>query len=524
METFVLNYEADYYSGIKSITFNGKNAYELRGKFFDDLHNNTFSGTNRKDAVEHIEHYLKIIDPIRLPNVDHGRLRIVVYPISLTGGNLPGAYHIRNSLHYQDLEWYEALEDSELKDEALRNKDINTAYPLHTIRRIDCLDFICLYFLCTFKNIIASSVNTAYSCTPVTPPDVEVMAVLRTKVRTGLSLENGVKQLFHQKAWGTRLKFSTAFHPQTDGQSERTIQTLEDMLRSCALEWTGNWDDYICLVEFAYNNSWHASIKCAPFEMLYGRKCRALICWDQIGERVIEGPEMIEVTNARVVVAKEKLKEARTQEDPEMEIEEEEPEEEPVEELEPLPGHGDQFDAHPNQQPGNMNGWVDEDDDDEEEDEDEENEDADMEEDDDADIIFLYEAEDADDELEVEEAGVEPETEGVDVELEAEEPDGVPEAFVGGLAPWALRCDLEALRRHERIKEAESETAKPLTKLPQKNKPFIWGNDEEKAFQTLKRKLCSAPILSLPEGSKDFVVYCDASLRGFGAVLMQREK
>nr|GFB34442.1 putative nucleotidyltransferase, ribonuclease H [Tanacetum cinerariifolium] len=115
-----------------------------------------------------------------------------------------------------------------------------------------------------------------------------------------------------QKAWGTRLKFSTAFHPQTDGQSARTIQTLEDMLHSCALEWTGNWDDYICLVEFAYNNSWHASIKCAPFEMLYGRKCRASICWDQVGERVIEGPEMIDVTNKKVAVAKKKLKEART--------------------------------------------------------------------------------------------------------------------------------------------------------------------------------------------------------------------
>nr|GFC34115.1 putative nucleotidyltransferase, ribonuclease H [Tanacetum cinerariifolium] len=75
---------------------------------------------------------------------------------------------------------------------------------------------------------------------------------------------------------------------------------------------TGNWDDYICLVEFAYNNSWHASIKCAPFERLYGRKCRAPICWDQVRERVIEGPEMIEVTNAKVDVAKEKLKEART--------------------------------------------------------------------------------------------------------------------------------------------------------------------------------------------------------------------
>nr|GFD41142.1 Gag protease polyprotein [Tanacetum cinerariifolium] len=71
-----------------------------------------------------------------------------------------------------------------------------------------------------------------------------------------------------QKAWGTRLKFSTAFHPQTDGQTERIIQTLEDMLRSCALEWTGNWDDYICLVEFAYNNSWHAGMLASSVPLL----------------------------------------------------------------------------------------------------------------------------------------------------------------------------------------------------------------------------------------------------------------
>nr|GFC80508.1 DNA/RNA polymerases superfamily protein [Tanacetum cinerariifolium] len=115
-----------------------------------------------------------------------------------------------------------------------------------------------------------------------------------------------------QKAWGTRLKFSTAFHPQTDGQSEKTIQTLEDMLRACALEWTGNWDEYLCLVEFAYNNSWHASIKVAPFELLYGRKCRVPICWNDVGKRLIEGPELIEITNEKVVVAKEKLKEARS--------------------------------------------------------------------------------------------------------------------------------------------------------------------------------------------------------------------
>ncbi|GJV00350.1 hypothetical protein Tco_1329620 [Tanacetum coccineum] len=234
METFAPNDKADYYSGITSIIVNGKNAYELKGKFLDDLHNNAFCGTNMKDVVEHIEYYLKIIDPIKLPNVDHDKLRVVVFPISLAGGalwgywkmggdeikvsddessdleeywsdkeetvknlkietnvfdyetplclafnefnyllkvydkpwldngiwnepkpvkhtcksfnyktgcsewptyswredsycnggDLPGAYHIGNSLHYQDLEWYKALEDSELKNEALRNKAI----------------------------------------------------------------------------------------------------------------------------------------------------------------------------------------------------------------------------------------------------------------------------------------------------------------------------------------------------------------------------------------------------------------
>ncbi|GJS42244.1 2-methylene-furan-3-one reductase-like protein [Tanacetum coccineum] len=85
METFAPNDKADYYSGITSITVNGKNAYELKGKFLDDLHNNAFSGTNGKDAVEHIEYYLKIIDPIKLPKVDHDKLRVVVFPISLAG-------------------------------------------------------------------------------------------------------------------------------------------------------------------------------------------------------------------------------------------------------------------------------------------------------------------------------------------------------------------------------------------------------------------------------------------------------
>ncbi|GJU19905.1 putative reverse transcriptase domain-containing protein [Tanacetum coccineum] len=81
-----------------------------------------------------------------------------------------------------------------------------------------------------------------------------------------------------QKALGTNLDMSTAYHPQTDGQSKRTIQTLEDMLRACAIDFGKGWVNHFPLVEFSYNNSYHASIKAAPFEALYGRKCRSPVC------------------------------------------------------------------------------------------------------------------------------------------------------------------------------------------------------------------------------------------------------
>ncbi|GJT89697.1 hypothetical protein Tco_1078542 [Tanacetum coccineum] len=184
MKRFATNDQADYYLGITSIKVNGKNAYELKGKFFDDLHNNAFSGTNREDAAEHIEYFLRIVDPIDLPNINQDKLRVVVFPISLVGdawrwfdgikgsiiswvdltdnffrkyyppsctgkvntaiingysewlacswredeycngGHLLGAYIVGNTLRYQDLEWYDALKDSELKEKALRNKAI----------------------------------------------------------------------------------------------------------------------------------------------------------------------------------------------------------------------------------------------------------------------------------------------------------------------------------------------------------------------------------------------------------------
>nr|GFB22503.1 putative reverse transcriptase domain, ribonuclease H-like domain, aspartic peptidase domain protein [Tanacetum cinerariifolium] len=84
-----------------------------------------------------------------------------------------------------------------------------------------------------------------------------------------------------QNALGTRLDMSTAYHPETDGQSERTIQTLEDMLRACAIDFGKGWVNHLLLVEFSYNNNYHASIKAAPFEALYDRKCRSPICWTE---------------------------------------------------------------------------------------------------------------------------------------------------------------------------------------------------------------------------------------------------
>jgi hypothetical protein len=103
-----------------------------------------------------------------------------------------------------------------------------------------------------------------------------------------------------QCALGTQLRLSTAFHPQTDGQSECTIQTLEDMLRCCVLSWQGSWEDHLPLVEFAYNNSYQASIRMAPYEALYGRKCRSPLCWDAVGEKAVLGPDWVQQATERV--------------------------------------------------------------------------------------------------------------------------------------------------------------------------------------------------------------------------------
>ncbi|GJX94805.1 putative reverse transcriptase domain-containing protein [Tanacetum coccineum] len=115
-----------------------------------------------------------------------------------------------------------------------------------------------------------------------------------------------------QKALGTKLHMSTAYHPKTDGQSERTIQTLEDMLRAYVMDFGGSWDTHLLLVEFSYNNSYHTSIKCAPFEALYGRKCRSPVIWTEVGESQLIGPEIVQETTEKIIQIKERLKTARS--------------------------------------------------------------------------------------------------------------------------------------------------------------------------------------------------------------------
>ncbi|GJV11550.1 retrotransposon protein, putative, ty1-copia subclass [Tanacetum coccineum] len=103
------------------------------------------------------------------------------------------------------------------------------------------------------------------------------------------------------EALGMRLDMSTTYHPQTDGQSERTIQTLEDMLRACVMDFGGSWDTHLPLIEFSYNNSYHTSIKCAPFEALYGRKYRSPVIWTEVGESQLIGPEIMQETIEKIV-------------------------------------------------------------------------------------------------------------------------------------------------------------------------------------------------------------------------------
>jgi hypothetical protein len=115
-----------------------------------------------------------------------------------------------------------------------------------------------------------------------------------------------------QETLGTKLIRSSTYHPQTDGQIKRVNQILEDMLRACVIHYDKNWDKWLSLAEFSYNNSYQASLKMAPFEELYGRRCWTPLTWSQTGECKIFGPDLVVQAEEKVKVIQENLKVAQS--------------------------------------------------------------------------------------------------------------------------------------------------------------------------------------------------------------------
>jgi hypothetical protein len=114
------------------------------------------------------------------------------------------------------------------------------------------------------------------------------------------------------EALRTHLNFSSAYHPQTDGQTERTNQILEDMLRACALQDQSGWDKRLPYIEFSYNNSYQASLKMSPFQALYGRSCRTQLQWDQPREKQVFGPDILLEAKENIKMVRENLKIAQS--------------------------------------------------------------------------------------------------------------------------------------------------------------------------------------------------------------------
>jgi hypothetical protein len=111
---------------------------------------------------------------------------------------------------------------------------------------------------------------------------------------------------------GTKLDFSTAYHPQSDGQTERVNKVLENLLRACVLTFDRDWESSLPYAEFSYNNSYQASIKMSPFEALYGRKCQTPLMWSNVGENTLEGPAFVKEAEEKVALIRKRLLEAQS--------------------------------------------------------------------------------------------------------------------------------------------------------------------------------------------------------------------
>ncbi|GKE33018.1 putative reverse transcriptase domain-containing protein [Tanacetum coccineum] len=199
-------------------------------------------------------------------------------------------------------------------------------YSIHPGSDKMCQDIKKLYWWPNMKADIATYVRKCLTCARVKAEHQRSSGLLDTiwvivdrlsksaifvPMRETDPMEKLARMYLKEKALGTNLDMSNAYHPQTDGQSKRTIQTLEDMLRAYVIDFGNGWVKHLPLVEFSYNNSYYASIKAAPFEAFYGRKCRSPVCWAEVGQVQLTGPEIVQETTEKVIQIKQRRKAAR---------------------------------------------------------------------------------------------------------------------------------------------------------------------------------------------------------------------
>ncbi|GJS73255.1 putative reverse transcriptase domain-containing protein [Tanacetum coccineum] len=297
-----------------------------------------------------------------------------------------------------------------------------------------------------------------------------------TPMRETDSMEK-LARMYLKEALGTNLDMSTAYHPQTDGQSERTIQTLEDMLRACVIDFGNGWVRHLPLVEFSYNNSYHASIKAAPFEALYGQKCRSPVLLERSGsstygqkwsrDHPMRRSSRIQTKNAKAARDEKKSHGLKASADEfrlgiELCLKFHLGKESYV-----LENEGNQFIQAKNKKEheGHLKA-----------------------------ILELLKKE----------------------ELYAKF--SKCEFWIPKVQFHGHVIDSQGIHVDPAKIESIKDWASPKT--PTKICQFL----SLAGFQTLKHKLYSAPILALPQGAENFIIYCNASHKGLGTVLMQNEK